>query len=301
MIEYHRTLLADETRTNAFRDAISRIVKPGDVVVDIGCGSGILSFFACEAGAAKVYAIDRGGMAGVAQFLSRHLGLADRITVLRDESTNVELPERADVLISETLGVLGLDENFLGSVIDARARLLRPRAAIVPRSVALHIVPVELPGLHAKHVSWWSKPRYGLDLRPMRGFASNSIVFVNIDSDTHVAEPARIIEVNFATASSTFVSGRARFATSRACTIHGFGVWFTSTLSKNITINNRDPGATHWGQAFLPLEEPIALTRDEQIEVDLETDDGNSWRWRGKAGAQAFDQDSLFAAAPYGG
>lgn len=300
MIEYHRTLLADEGRTNAFRDAIARVVRPGDVVVDIGCGSGILSFFACQAGAAKVYAIDRGGMAGVAQHLTRHLGFDDRIEVLRDESTNVQLPERADVLISETLGVLGLDENLLGSVIDARARLLRPRAAIVPHRVALHLVPVELPGLHAKHISWWSKPRYGLDLGPMRGFASNSIVFVDIDSDTHIAEPERIIDVNFATASTTFVTGRARYAASRDCLMHGFGVWFTSTLAKNITITTGEPGSTHWGQAFLPLEEPIALRRGAHIGVELETDDGNTWRWRGKAGAHHFDQDSLFAAAPYG-
>ena len=294
MIEYHRTLLADELRTNAFRDAISRVVKPGDVVIDIGCGTGILSFFACQAGASKVYAIDRGGMAGIAQFLARHNGFADRVVVLRDESTNVDLPEQADVLISETLGVLGLDENLLGSVIDARARLLRRGAAIIPPSVAIHIVAVELPELHAKHVAWFSEQRYGLDLRPMRGFASNSILFVNIDADAHAAEPATIIDIDFTSATSTFVSGRAQFTASRDCTIHGFGVWFTS-----LGLTNRDPGATHWGQAFLPLEEPIALTRGAQIDVQLETDDGNAWRWRGKAGARAFDQDSLFAAAPY--
>lgn len=299
MIDYHRTLLADEVRTNAFRDAIARVVRPGDVVVDIGCGSGILSFFACQAGAAKVYAIDRGGMAGIAQLLSRYTGFADRIAVLRDESTNVELPQPADVLISETLGVLGLDENLLGSVLDARTRLLRPGAAIVPERVTVHIVPVELPELHARHVAWWGEPRYGLDLRPMRAFASNSIVFVNIGAEAHVAEPEPVIGVDFSTATSTFVAGRARFKASRPCTLHGFGVWFTSTLAGDITLTNREPGATHWGQAFLPLEEPIALAPGADIDVRLETDDGNAWRWRGHAGTRSFEQDTFFAAAPY--
>lgn len=300
MIEYHRTLLEDEGRTNAFRDAIARAVDPSDVVLDIGCGSGILSFFACQSGASKVYAIDRGGMAGVAQYLARHLGFDDRIVVLRDESTNVELPERADVLISETLGVLGLDENMLGSVIDARARLLHPGAAIVPHSVTVEVVPIEMPKLHAKHVGWWGQPRFGLDLRPMRGFASNSILFVNIVEEAHVAEAASIIDIDLAAAQSTFVEGRAQFVARRHCTIHGFGVWFTSHLARNITINNREPGATHWGQAFLPLELPIRLKRGAHIDLRLETDDGNSWRWRGTAGSQQFDQDSLFATAPYG-
>jgi hypothetical protein len=300
-IDYHRTLLADEWRTNAFREAIARTVKPGDVVLDVGCGSGILSFFACQSGAAHVYAIDRGGMAGIAQFLSRHLELADRITVLRDESTAVDLFERADVLISETLGPLGFDENVLGSIIDARARLLRPGAAIVPQRVALDIVPVELPALYDKHVAWWNEPRYGFDLRPMRGFASNSIIFLDIGDETHAAQPITIIDVELATVPSTLVHGRAQFTATRDCTIHGFGVWFTSTLAGDIIINNRKPGATHWGQGFLPLELPIALTRGARIDVELSTDDGNQWRWRGTAGAESFDQDSLFAAAPYDG
>lgn len=299
MIEYHRGLLADEVRTNAFREAIARTVKPGDVVLDIGCGSGILSFFACQAGA-KVYAIDRGGMAGVAQFLARHLGFADRITVLRDESTNVELPERADVLISETLGVLGFDENLLGSIVDARARLLRPGAVIVPRRVALEIVPVELPNEHARHIIWWSAPRYGFDLRPMRGFASNSILFINISPAAHTARPESIIDIDLRTAASTFVRGSAQFTASRDCVIHGFALWFTATLAEDITITNNEPGGTHWAQGFLPLEQPIALTRGAHIDVDLESDDGNHWRWRGKAGVEEFDQTTLFATAPYG-
>lgn len=300
VIEYHRGLLADELRTNAYREAISRIVKPGDVVVDIGCGSGILSFFACQAGASKVYAIDRGDMAGVAQYLAEHLGFADRITVLRDESTSVDLPERADVLITETLGVLGLDENILGSVIDARARLLRPGASILPRRVELDIVPVELPERYATHVAWWNKPRYGLDLRPMSGFASNSPIFLYLPEDAHVTRPETIIDIDLTNAKSTFVRGRAKFAASNDCVVHGFGVWFTATLADDLTITNRETRATqHWAQAFLPLEQPVALTRGAHIDVDLETDDGKGWRWRGKAGAEEFDQTTLLSAVPY--
>ncbi len=300
MIDYHRTLLADELRTSAYREAIGRAVKPGDVVVDLGCGSGILSFFACQAGASKVYAIDRGGMAGIAQFLAGHLGFSDRITVLRGESTSVELPERADVLVTETLGANGLDENILGSIIDARVRLLRPGAAIVPRQVVLAIVPVGLPELHAKHVAWWSEPRYDLDLRPLRVFASNSILVVNLDAGTHVAPPAAIIDIPLDTASSTLVRGRTQFEASRDAIVHGFGLWFTATLIDGITVTNSEPRATHWGQAFLPLEHPVAVARGAPIDVDLETDDGHTWGWRGKAGVEEFDQTTLFAAAPYG-
>ncbi|HYC61102.1 MAG TPA: 50S ribosomal protein L11 methyltransferase [Thermoanaerobaculia bacterium] len=300
MIEYHRTLLADEVRTNAYRDAILRTVKPGDVVVDIGCGSGVLSFFACQAGAARVYAIDRGGMAGIAKFLSRNVGYADRITVLRDESTGVELPERADVLVTETIGTLGLDENMLGSIIDARARLLRENAAIVPSRLALSIVPVELPDRHEKHVLWWNERRYDLDLSPMRVFASNSILFLSGDTDAHLAAPAIIIDVDLTTALSTLVRGNARFVASRDSVLHGFMLWFTATLVDGVTITSADRGETHWSHGFFPLEEPIAMTRRAQIDVQLETEDGKTWNWRGNAAKRAFDQSTLFGAAPFG-
>lgn len=300
MIEYHRVLLADEVRTDAYRDAILRTVKAGDVVLDIGCGSGVLSFFACEAGAKRVYAIDRGGMAGIAQFLSRNVGYADRITVLREESTAVELPERADVLITETIGNLGLDENILGSVIDARARLLRRNAAIIPSRIVVSIVPVELPERHAKHVMWWNERRYGLDLSPMRVFASNSILPLNGDTDAHLAAPARILDVELAHAASTLVRGKARFTAVRDSVLHGFMVWFDATLASRVTVSSANPGETHWVHGFLPIEEPVAMTRGAQLDVELQTDDGKNWDWRGKAANRAFDQTTLFSAAPFG-
>jgi hypothetical protein len=307
MIEYHRGLLADRVRTEAYRAAIAATVRPGDVVVDIGCGSGILSFFACEAGAARVYAIDRGGMAGIAQFLTRHLGYAGRVTVLQDDSTSVELPELADVLVTETMGTLGLDENITGSVIDARTRLLKPGGAIVPRRLGLSIVPVELPAPYEKHVEWWSEPRYGFDLSPLRVFASNSIVFAHIPSAAHIAPPSRLIDIDFATVRTTLARGRTRFAAAREATLHGFGLWFDATLAEGIELTNEltngltngAPGVTEWSHGFFPLERPLPVIAGTTIDVDLETDDGKAWRWRGKAGEEAFDQTTLFAAAPY--
>jgi SAM-dependent methyltransferase len=299
MIEYHRGLLADRVRTEAYRAAIEAAVRPGDVVVDVGCGSGILSFFACEAGAARVYAIDRGGMAGIAQFLTRHLGYADRVTVLQDESTSVDLPERADVLVTETMGTLGLDENIVGSVIDARARLLRAGAAIVPRRVGVWVVPVELPEPYATQVDWWSERRYGFDFSPLRVFASNSIVFATIPAGAHASEAARVIDVDLQTVRSTLLRGKTRFTAERRAVVHGFGVWFDAELAEGIVLDSIASGTTGWSQGFLPLERPLHVTAGTSIDLDLETDDGKAWRWRGRAEREAFDQTTLFAAAPY--
>jgi predicted RNA methylase len=146
MLEVHRGLLQDESRTNAFREAIRRCVTLDSVVLDLGTGSGILSFFAAEAGARRVFAVDATHSADLAAFLIRHLGFADRIQVIHDRSTNIELPERANLLVTETLGAFGFNEQILSSVIDARARLLNPtrsssRAASISISCRLTTPP----------------------------------------------------------------------------------------------------------------------------------------------------------------
>lgn len=298
MIDYHRELLSDETRTRTYRDAIRATVKPGDVVVDIGTGTGILSFFACEAGAARVYAIDRGHMADVAHFMARHLGFADRIQVIHDPSTNVELPERADVLITEIMGSVAFDENILSAVLDARRGLLREGAAIVPQHVALSIAPVELPEVYAKHIEWWGTPRYDLDLTPMRVFAANSIGLIRIAAEAYAAKPAVVAGIDLRTFESKVVSGRTTFTADRDATLHGFGAAFEATLAEGIAFSTRGRDTPSWSQAFLPLEQPLRVARGEAIEVEVETDDGRVWRWRGKAGGAEFDQTTLFAAPP---
>ncbi len=298
MIDYHRELLADETRTNAFREAIARVVRPGDVVVDLGCGSGILSFFACQAGAARVYSIDQTHAADITSVLARHLGFSDRITVLHGEARSIELPERADVLLSETLGVAGLDEGIAGIVADARERFLKPDARIVPRRVCVSIVPVELDHEYGKHVGFWGQPHYGLDLSALRLFASSSVLFAHIRSSAYLDDPREVLSVDLLRDDAKNATGRATFVATREAQLHGFGMFFTATLVEGIELSNRGAHETSWSQALLPLELPVRLRRRARIDVELQTDGGRSWRWRGDAAGEPFDQMTLLAMPP---
>jgi hypothetical protein len=298
MLDYHRELLADETRTNAFREAIAKTVKPGDVVIDLGCGSGILSYFACQAGAARVYAIDSTRMAGVVSLLAQHLGLADRITVIEKESKQVELPERANVLISETLGVAGFDEGIAGSVKDARARLLTENARIIPSHLGVSLVPVELDYDYDKHVAFWSEPHFGFDLSPLRVFASNTIAFAHIRGNAYLAPPHEMFSM--AVGDALEARGTANFTATRDGMLHGFGAFFTTTLIEGITLSNQRARETSWSQAFLPLEVPVQLHTGARVDVDLQMDDGRAWRWRGVADGEAFDQTTLLSMPPEG-
>src|SRR5436305_5848195 len=134
-IEVHRTMICDRVRTEAFRRAIESVVRPGDVVLDVGAGSGILSMFAARAGAARVYAIERTTVAVLAQELAATNGFAETVQVIHGEAADVELPEQVDVIVSEWLGGFGIDEGMLVPVITARDRWLKPGGVMIPGSV----------------------------------------------------------------------------------------------------------------------------------------------------------------------
>lgn len=189
----HRRLLNDELRTRAFVDAINDTVRPGDVVVEIGTGTGILAMAAARAGARRVYAIEASDVAAIAEANIARNGLADRVSVVRGWSHQVELRERCDVLVTETIGDDPLAEGILGSCIDAHDRFLQPNARLIPSALKLYAAPLQLsPELTRK----WSadstvlerwQNSYGFELGALEGLVSARPARLLLDS-TELAE-----------------------------------------------------------------------------------------------------------------
>src|SRR5581483_2265956 len=102
----HGVMIADRARVGAYRRALERTVKPGHVVVDLGTGTGLLAVFACRLGARTVYAIEAEEIIDLARDIAAANGCADRIAFIRGHSTGVQLPERADVVVSDVHGAL---------------------------------------------------------------------------------------------------------------------------------------------------------------------------------------------------
>src|SRR3954469_18961356 len=106
----HRWMLRDTVRNEAFQRALRAVVKPGDVVLDLGAGTGLLSILAAAAGAKKVYALERTKIADVARRMVERNGYKDIIEVREMDLEDTTLPEKADVLVSEWMGGFGVDE-----------------------------------------------------------------------------------------------------------------------------------------------------------------------------------------------
>lgn len=280
ILEFHRFCLNDPA-TALYRRAILERVRPGDVVLDIGAGSGSLSFFACQAGAARVYAVELDGSLELARVLAEHNGYADRVVLLRADAKQVQLPERADVLVTNTLETFGLNGGLLELVVDARERLLRPGAAVLPRSLGLYCAPLELPEFYERRIAFWQHPVHGLDAAPLHRFAVNNMYALMAERAACLADPAQLAAIDLATAQRAAVCGEAQFRVARAGTLHGLLGWFTAGLTPEIQLSNAPGSATTgYNQAFLPLARPLAVAPGDTLRIVLSTYNGTQWRWQ---------------------
>jgi SAM-dependent methyltransferase len=296
VVDYHGRMLADRARLQQFERAIVAVVRPGAVVADLGCGTGILSLLCCRAGARRVYAMEVGPIARWTERIIAANGFASRVEVLRGLSTEISLPERVDVIVSETLGGAAFDEGIVGYVADARRRFLAPGGVIIPRRVTLWVAPVSDAALHRRLVGSWRQPVRGFDVSPLQPIAARQLHLAPI-TPAHLCAPAQAVAaVDLDRAEELFIAGRAEFALEREGPVSGFAVGFDADLGEGIELSNRPPSAaTHWPQGFLALEEPLP---GGAVKVEVGTRDGQTWRWRGRVGKHPFDLDTLAGRAP---
>src|SRR5438128_170589 len=111
-LSYHARLVGDPHRVDAYDRAIRRLVRPGDVVLDLGAGTGLLSMLAARRGA-RVHAIESTAVVDLAEELIARNGLRDRITLHRADARSLEPVEPVDLVISDFLGSFLVDDNML--------------------------------------------------------------------------------------------------------------------------------------------------------------------------------------------
>ena len=281
ILDYHRSMLVDETRMCAFRDAIAATVRPGDVVVDIGAGTGVLSFLACMAGARRVYAAESGPVIDLARELSRANGFDERIIFIPEWSTTIEIPEPVDVVITETIGNAAFDEGIVAWTIDARRRFLREGGRVVPRTVELWMAAAESWDDHAE-VSDWSAPFLPVDYTAARRRAEQTLWSADLAADDLLTPPTPVAEVDLRMVEDPVVDASGELRVHRDGTLHGMACWFRSELADGISLTNAPPTPSpSWCQGFLAVPRPLAVTAGDLLDWQIGVSaDGAEWKWR---------------------
>lgn len=261
-------MLSDTVRMNAFDRAIRQRVKKGDVVVDLGAGTGILGFLAIRAGAEKVYAIEKSDSIDLARAVAEKNGMTDRMVFCNSNSKEVSLPVQADVIVSETLGSFGVDENTLEFMVDARDRFLKPGGMLIPQGLNLILAPVESRKIHDK-MNFWRQIN-GIDFSPALEVFGRKLMVESILPQQLLAEPIRFDSIDFRKETRLQSEGKILFDFRRKGTVHGVGGWFELQLTDDIHLNT-GPGKpeTHWKQAFFPILDLIQVIESDKMELTM--------------------------------
>lgn len=266
-LDNHFRWLHDAHRLEAYERAIRSVVRTDSVVVDLGCGTGVLGLMAARAGARRVYAIERRGIIDTAADIARDNGVADRISYIAGESIDITLPEPADLVMGYQMGPLGFEAGLVQVYADAARRFLRPGGTLIPAAVETWLAPAQ-SAMVRRLVSRWDQTVHGVDFRRMRRLAANSSCEVDPQDLTALAAGQRVmtLELGVTDALATMTATLA-FEFASAGTFDGFCGWFHATLTPGISITSApiDVNRIARALAFLPVEHPLEVCAGDRL------------------------------------
>ncbi|XP_039531592.1 histone-arginine methyltransferase CARM1 isoform X4 [Pimephales promelas] len=267
-----QNMLQDYLRTATYQKAIllNEVDFKDKVVLDVGCGTGILSFFAVQAGAKRVYAVEASSVAKYAEILVKSNSLSDKITVLSGKIEEVSCPEKVDVIISEPIGYMLLNERMLESFLHAKY-WLKPKGMMFPTQSDIHLAPFTDEQLYMEHHArtnfWNQRGFYGVNLSGLHSSALDEFfrqpIVDTFDVQILMARSVKYT-INFLEAKEEdlhrleipFV-----FKLLQSGLIHGLAFWFDvafvgSRMTVWLSTAPNEP-LTHWYQVRCLLQTPL--------------------------------------------
>lgn len=304
-VKYYRDLLAQERRIEAFRRAIAAAVRPGDRVLDVGTGLGTFAFFAVDAGAAEVYAVESDPVIYVARAVAQLNGYADRVRFVRGRIPEVSLPEPVDVVIFEDFPPRLLGGSVFRLLRAVHREFTAPAVRAVPEAAQFFIAPVRSDELWAEVAPFGpAEAAYGIDWSPSREYVANAPLKRAVAPASLLAPPQSVGRVRFDAAPDVgALGGLATWRLEREALVHGLAYWFDLDLGGGERLSNA-PGAEpgSWGHLYLPIDPPVHVRAGgeihAQVGADPRADGAPGWlAWEVAAEGERV-RGHEFAAAP---
>src|SRR5262245_15790184 len=269
-LDEHRQLLADRKRVDALSRAIAAIVAPGDIVLDVASGTGILGLLACRAGASRVYCIEQSGIIELARELASANGFADRMHFVMAHSSWAEVPESVDAIVCDQIGHFGFEAGIVEIIADVRSRFLRPGGRVMPAAITLHVAPIELPALRSE-LKFWTTPFAGLDMSPASTVAVNSGHPISLSPAALLGPSVSVYRIDLATVVDAPIHFTATLCAVRDGTLDGIGGWFVADLGAGVTMTNTpgDPDRIDRRNVVFPIDPPVDVCPGDSITVSM--------------------------------
>jgi protein arginine N-methyltransferase 1 len=270
MLDEHLGYLADAVRLERYKSAISKSLAVNDTVADLGCGSGVLGFLCLQAGAGHVFAVDDSAMIDVARNSMVRAGQGERATFSRGKSSQIELPERVDVVICDHVGYFGFDYGIVGFLEDARKRFLKPGGKLIPSRIRLNVAVVGSQRCDELANAWQSE-NIPQTFHWLRNHAVNAKHAVSLERADVYCAPAIVGDIDLHADHPDFFSWNAELHIERDGLMHGLGGWFDCELAEGVWMTN-SPLAEQpiqRNQVFLPIDEAVAVKAGERVKATI--------------------------------
>ncbi|KAI8854185.1 S-adenosyl-L-methionine-dependent methyltransferase [Chytridium lagenaria] len=280
---HQQNMLQDNVRTSVYQNAIlsnGPAVFREKTVMDVGAGSGILSYFAVQAGAAKVYAVEASGMATkikkmIAATSSKNTWMKDKLEVIQSKVEDIKNVPKVDALISEPIGVLLVHERMIESYLHARDHFLKPGGAMIPSAGTIYLSPFSDANVWTQTMSkvrfWEHNNFFGVDFSPLANSAKEEIFaqpIVGTFDHRLLMAPSCKHAIDFQTISIPALQD-ITIPIDWTCLytglMHGIAGWFDFNLGGIILSTAPNAEKTHWQQVRFLLREPLAVNAFEHV------------------------------------
>ncbi|OXA59891.1 Protein arginine N-methyltransferase 1 [Folsomia candida] len=264
----HEEMLKDEVRTLTYKNSMhyNKHLFRGKTVLDIGCGTGILSMFAANAGASRVIGVECSNIATHARTIVKANQLDDVVTIIKGKVEEVELPdgiEKVDIIISEWMGYCLFYESMLETVLYARDKWLKPGGMLFPDKCSLSICGIEDRQYKEDKIHWWDNV-YGFDMSCLRDVAIREPL-------VDVVDQKQLLEIDLNTMKKEDLNFDVPFCLTirQNDYLHAFVTYFNVEFSKchKRTWFSTAPEApyTHWKQTVFYLHDYATVEKGEQV------------------------------------
>lgn len=294
-IRSHIEMLQDRIRTSSYQKAIQEVVRPGDHVLDFGCGTGVLSIFAERAGASKVYALDRSTMLHAAKEIFVKNGCKN-IEGIRGEGDTVELPGQVDVIVSEWMGHFLFAERMLTPLITLRDKFLRPGGRIVPEYCSLHLGLVVTETAYEELAFLRTRP-YDIDFSPVSEWAFHDVGIQRFRAEDLHPQTTCLGGFALDSVRDTPRLLTATITPKETTVAYGMCGWFEAQLSPSVRLSTSPfMPATHWFHFHFPFARPLEIVAGDALDVDVEIvpqRGQNGYIWRARTSNAVREGESL--------
>ncbi|KAI1768264.1 protein arginine N-methyltransferase 1 [Hypoxylon sp. FL1150] len=274
----HEEMLKDEVRTKSYMNAIvqNKHLFKDKVVLDVGCGTAILSMFAVKAGAKHVIGVDMSTIIFKAKEIVKVNGMEDKITLIQGKMEEIEIPfPKVDIIISEWMGYFLLYESMLDTVLYARDKFLAKDGLIFPDKATIYACGIEDGEYKDEKIGFWDNV-YGFDYSPLKETALAEPLVDTVEVKAAVTDPTAILTLDLYTCTTADLAFSIPFKLKcrRNDFVHALVSWFDidfTACHKTIRFSTGPHTKyTHWKQTVFYLGQ--VLTVDEGDEIDCTLD-----------------------------